>query len=191
MRIGVDKAQQAGKHEFKHRRLVELGHELVDLPIPVGDYVKITPEMDEIIKRRGPKLKKMDLIGLIDLSVDTKRDIEELYSCLVQGHQRFSDSCLLAKNNGIKLIILVENRDGVTSVENLGRWRNEKRWHSYFMLRKRAEKNGLKPPKPPMTPSQMQKIMWTMSAKYGTEFLFCSPSKTAEVIEELLTGEMK
>lgn len=42
MRIGEDKAQQANKHELKHRMLAEMGHELVPLPVPVGDYIEIT-----------------------------------------------------------------------------------------------------------------------------------------------------
>ena len=79
MRIGEDTAQQASKHELKHRMLAEMGHELVPLPVPVGDYIEITPEIQEVIDRRGDKLKKMDLIGLIKTSVDTKRECEELY----------------------------------------------------------------------------------------------------------------
>ena len=108
MRIGEDKAQQASKHELKHRMLAEMGHELVPLPVPVGDYIEITPEIQEVIDRRGDKLKKMDLIGLIKTSVDTKRDCEELYQCLMQGHKRFSDSCFLAHNNGMMLSRLVD-----------------------------------------------------------------------------------
>lgn len=186
MKIGIDKAQQAGKHELKHRMLEDAGNELIDIPCPVGDYIEITPEIEEVIKRRGDKLKKMDLIGLMTVSVDTKRDIAELYQCLCQGHARFSDSCLLAHNNGIKLIILTENTDGVTCIDDLGKWKNEKRWKSYFVTKKRAEKYGSKMPKPPMSPTQMKKIMWTMNQKYGTEFLFCKPTETAAEIERLI-----
>lgn len=189
MIIGVDKAQQDGKHDLKHSMLKEMGNQLLDIPVPVGDYIEITDSIKEVIDRRGDKLKKMDLIGLIDVSVDTKRDCEELYQCLMQGHKRFSDSCFLAHNNGIRLIILVENRDGVTSVENLDRWKNEKRWKSYFIARKRAERNGLNPPKPPCKPSQLKKIMWTMHEKYGTEFIFCKPEETASKIVSLLTKD--
>lgn len=189
MVIGVDKAQQDGKHILKHKMLQDMGHQLIDLPIPVGDYIEITPEIKEVIDRRGDKLKKMDLIGLINVSVDTKRDCEELYSCLMQGHKRFSDSCFLAHNNGIRLVILVENLDGVTSVDNLEKWKNEKRWKSYFIARKRAERAGTKNPKPPCKPSQLKQIMWTMHEKYGTEFVFCRPDETAQKIVEYLTSD--
>lgn len=188
MVIGVDKAQQEGKHKLKHRMLEEMGHSLIDIPVPVGDYIKITPEIMEVIKRRGDKLKKMDTIGLINVSVDTKRDIEELYSCLVQGHKRFSDSCFLAANNNIRLIILVENTDGVTSVDELDKWRNEARWKSYFSAKRKAERMGAKAPKPPAKPSQLKKTMWTMNKKYGTEFLFCSPQNAAQRIVDILYG---
>ena len=43
MIIGVDNAQQAGKHALKHGDLVKMGHELIHIPIPVGDYIEITP----------------------------------------------------------------------------------------------------------------------------------------------------
>ncbi len=190
MKIGIDKAQQAGKHELKHKDLANMGHELLDIPCPVGDYITITPQMQEVIDRRGDKLKKMDLIGLIDVSVDTKRDCEELYQCLMQGHKRFSDSCFLAQNNGIRLVILVENRDGVTCVDDLDKWKNEKRWKSYFVTRKKAERMGMKLPKPPARPVQLKQIMWTMHKKYGVEFRFCKPEETAgKIVEILKEGE--
>ena len=189
MLIGVDKAQKKGKHELKHSMLQEDGNELFFMPIPVGDYIKITPEIEDVIKRRGNKLSKMDTIGLIDVSIDTKRDMEELYSCLVQDHSRFSDSCFLAYNNGIKLIILVENENGVTDVNSIDVWRNEKRWKSYYAAVKRAKYQNKKLPKEPVKPSQLKKTMWTMNKKYGVIFMFCHPLETADVIKKLLNSE--
>lgn len=187
MIIGVDKAQKAGKHNLKHNMLKDRGHKLVDIPCPVGDYIEITPEIQEVIERRGDKLKKMDLIGCIDKSVDTKKDCQELYQCLVKSHKRFSDSCFLASNNGIKLYILVENKDGVTSIDTFGRWKNESCWKRYFVNKRRCENKGEKPPKEPCKPSQLKQIMNTMNKKYRVEFLFCRPEKAAEKIEELLS----
>lgn len=186
MIIGVDKAQQAGKHDLKHSDLEKLGHELIHIPIPVGDYIEITPKLAEVIKRRGDKLKKMDLIGDIDVSVDTKKDCNELYQDLIQDHARFSDSCFLAQNNNIQLYILVENKDGVTSLDTIGRWKNEISWKRYFGAKKRAEKAGKKAPRPPVSPTQLMKIMWTMQEKYGVKFLFCTPEETGSKIAELL-----
>ena len=186
MKIGVDKAQQDGKHDLKHNQLMEMGHELYNMPVPVGDYIEITPEIQEVIDRRGDKLKKMDTIGLIRVSIDTKRDMEELYSCLVQDHGRFSDSCFLAKNNGIKLIILTENTEGITNSNEIGKWKNEKRWKSWFAAKAKAERAGKKPPRSPAKPSQLIKTMWTMHERYGTLFLFANPQNTAQAIVDLL-----
>lgn len=186
MTIGYDKAQKEGKHNQKHNDLIKAGHTLMSIPCPVGDYIVITDNIKEVIKRRGDKLKKMDLIGLIDISIDTKKDIEELYQCLIQDHKRFSDSCFLAHNNNIKLIILIENKDGVTKVDNLNNWKNERGWKRYFFNKKRAERTGSKLPKPPVKPSQLKQIMWTMNKKYGVEFMFCKPSETAGKIIEIL-----
>ena len=67
--IGVDKAQKEGKHDIKHNQIISLGHELQFLPLPVGDYIIADETIQEIVKRRGDKLKKMDLIGATRRSV--------------------------------------------------------------------------------------------------------------------------
>lgn len=186
MKIGIDKNQKANKHEEKHNALKSMGHELVSLACPVGDYIKITPEIEEVIRRRGDKLTKMDLIGLIKVSVDTKRNCEEIYADLIQDHARFSDSQFLAHNNGIKLIILIENEEGIRSLDEFQNWRNEKRWKQYFAMCRRAERNGTKKPKPPVPAITLKKMMITEHEKYGTEFIFCGKNEVASKIVELL-----
>jgi len=189
--IGYDVAQKQGKHSIKHNDLIKLGHDLIKLPIPVGDYIRVTPEIAEVINRRGSRLKKMDLIGLIDLSIDTKQNPGELYSNLVQSHQRFSDECLLAKNNGIKLIVLVENLEGIKDYTEIGKWKNESRWKLYFRAKRKAERMGTKPPRSPAKPSQLKKMMHTMMEKYGVEFRFCHPKDTGKIISKVLYEKAK
>lgn len=189
MIIGYDKAQKEGKHNQKHNDLIKAGHTLMSIPCPVGDYIIITDKISDVIDRRGDKLKKMDLIGLIEKSVDTKANMEELYSCLIQDHKRFSDSCFLASNNNIKLYILTENTSGVTNVNDVGKWQNKLGWVRYFAKKKKALRTGLKEPKQPATPAQLKQIMWTMSKKYGVEFIFCKPTETAQKIIEILQEE--
>lgn len=188
MLVGVDRAQKTGQHDLKHRQLISLGHKLISIPIPVGDYIKITPEIWEVIKRRGKKLKKIDLIGLIDVSVDTKKDCSELYSDIVQDHSRFHDEYVLAQNNKIKLIILVENTEGITSIDDFDKWENKGRWKTYHYNKRIAEANGEKPPKPPMDTETLKKAMRTISEKYGVEFMFCNKNETGAIIEKLLEG---
>ena len=79
MLIGVDRNQLTGTHkksnEANHRRMMSMGHELMPLPLPYGDYVQITDEIAETVKRRGDKIKKMDLVNdILRLSkgVETK-----------------------------------------------------------------------------------------------------------------------
>lgn len=186
MLIGYDRAQKSGKHELKHRQLQELGHELVDIPCPVGDYVEITPRMFEVMRRRGAKLKKMDLIGLISTSVDTKRDCEELYQCLVQSHARFSDECRLAFDNGIRLVILTENTEGIRSLEQFAKWKNREGWKRYSRAVRMADYRGKPKPKPPVPAEQLVKTMRTMAERYSVEFQFCDVRDTGRRIVEIL-----
>jgi ribosome-associated protein len=92
----------------------------------------------------------------------------------------------LAHNNNIKLIILVENSDGVTCIGNLGNWRNESRWKSYYIAKKKAERIGGKIPKPPVKTETLQKTMRTMEKKYGVRFEFCDPREAGRKVLELL-----
>lgn len=115
------------------------------------------------------------------ISVDTKKDIGELYSNLVQQHNRFASECQLADELGIKLYILVENEQGIKSKDDILKWENPQ----YFVYKKKL-RQGLKvrPPVPNLT---LLKIMSTMEKKYGVTFLFCSPTESAELIIKLLT----
>ena len=59
-------------NEMNHRRMMAMGHELMPLPLPFGDYAQITDDVAETIKRRGDKIKKMDLVNDIKIAVDRK-----------------------------------------------------------------------------------------------------------------------
>ena len=132
MRIAVDKAQKEGKHEKKHNQLLRLGHTLTFLPLPVGDYILIDEAVSEVIMRRGSKLKKMDLVGVTNRSVDTKYGIQEAYSCLIgPSHNRFRDECILAQQNGIALTILVESAPEIRCLEDVKKWMNWRQLFSY------------------------------------------------------------
>ena len=196
LKIGVDKNQlsegsHSAMHKEMHSDLMAMGCELVPLPIPVGDYVLVDSALEEIIRRRGDKLQKIDLIGRIKASVDTKNSPQELYGDIVgAGHDRFSDSLLRAKDNGIQLYILVENVEGITNINEFGKWRNERGWRAYFNRKRKAEREGMKPPKPPQGPAQLIKAMHTMEARYGVKFLFCGKREMAGNIIRLLGGGM-
>ena len=200
MVIAVDKAQQEGKHTVKHQQLEDLGFELVSLPLPVGDYVIADEAVQEVIKRRGSKLKKMDLIGVTKVSVDTKYGMEECYGNLVGGskaHERFRDECILAMQNGIRLTILVESGPEVMCLEDVKYWRNWKQLYAYCRRNKIQTGKGMMDrideyvahggQKPPVGGEQLYKSMRTMAERYGIRWEFCRKEETGKRIVELLT----
>ena len=114
--IVEDKSQQAGKHENKHRWFDSHDVELLQAPLPVGDYILCTDAVEDVIQRkakRGVDLKKLDFLGSYKVCVDTKRDMTEIEGNICgKQHDRFKDECVLAQNNGIQLYVLVENQVG-------------------------------------------------------------------------------
>ena len=115
MKILVDTGQQKKKHDLKHACMERLGAELNVVPLPVGDYVLVDENVEDVLSRkknRGIDVKKLDLLGSYKVSVDTKRDIQEAIGNICGSqHDRFRDEVILAQRNQIKLYILVENSD--------------------------------------------------------------------------------
>ncbi|MBO7733942.1 MAG: hypothetical protein J6S67_15365 [Methanobrevibacter sp.] len=191
-----DKAQKIDQHEMKNRWWGSEGIQVMRYPLPVGDYIIADEKVMELIKRkqkRNVEIKKMDFVGTYKVCVDTKKDIQELIGDICgKQHDRFRDECLFAKNNGIKLYILVENtaitineRKGIyspyiDSLNNLHRFVNPRLfiWRGGKQMYPTATKG--------MT---LKKACLTMTQKYGVEFVFCRPNEAAEkVIELLATG---
>ena len=203
MRIGVDKGQKDGKHDMKHNQLIELGHELVFLPLPVGDYIIIDDAVEEVIKRRGDRLKKMDLIGVTKRSVDTKQDMHEVYGNFVGSkhnqHGRFRDETILAQQNGIELTVLVESAPEVSCLADVQHWIN---WNQ---VRAYCKRNGIQMgqgmmdrideyyehggQKPPVKGEQLYKSMKTSAREHGYRWAFCRPEDTGKAIVYLLTKD--
>lgn len=165
MLLQIDTRQQKGKHKLKHEYFESLGIKTVNSKLLVGDYS---------VASDG------------SVSVDTKKDIAELYSCLVSSHDRFRSECELAQEAGIKLYILVENKDGITTLSELGgdKWKNPQ-WFRYW----KAKRSGVVP-KPPVSNVTLMKIAWTMQEKYGVEFVFCSPEEAGAKVLELLDVDL-
>ena len=145
-----DSRQQKGKHEQKHKDFADMGVNLLTNILPYGDYAY------------PPKV-----------SVDTKRNMEEIAQNIggaASEHQRFKRECIKAKECGGKLIILVENTDGITCVNDVHKWINPE-----LVYRPRA-----------ITGERLEKAMKTMSERYGVQFEFCTPEQSAKRIMELL-----
>lgn len=195
MKIYVDTAQQDGKHNLKHRYLERQGYELVFLPLSEGDYALENEKIENMLAdkaKRSCKVVKNDISGLFDVSVDTKRDIQEIIGNICgKSHMRFHDECVRAQNKGIKFYVLIENEDGVRSIDDLFKWQNP-RMHRYNKINYMHERgmwlNVPLPKAKPTSGATLAKAMFTMQSKYGVQFLFCHPKDTGKRIIELLTG---
>jgi len=184
------------KHIAKNEYWRQQGIKVFRCRLPVGDYVLVNAKIIDVFKRKAARnipVKMMDLVGTYNLCIDTKKDIQELIGDVQESHERFRDEMILARNNGIRLVILVENegcllkdKNGtyqnptVLKLEDLNKWRNPRSYVYRYgkQLHPRAMKG-----------EQLYKICKTMSEKYGAEFLFCTPQDAgAKVIEILKEG---
>ncbi len=194
--IVEDKGQQAGKHENKHRWFDCHDVELLQAPLPVGDYILYTEMVEDVIQRkakRGVDLKKLDFLGSYKVCVDTKRDMTEIEGNICgKQHDRFKDECVLAQNNGIQLYVLVENQDGISCLDDVPGWKNPRIERYEMIVSKHKEgkwKRVPEPKAPPTAGKTLAKCMKTMQDRYGVKFLFCHPDEAGERILQLLTTQ--
>lgn len=163
MIIQIDTRQQMHKkhHEIKEQWLIDNGHEVVHSKCLIGDYV--CPSNGSV-------------------AVDTKQSCSELYSDLIQDHARFHNECVNAQKYGIKLFVLVENKEGFTKPTDIRNWKNPQMYRYW-----KAKRSG-STQKPPASNVQLLKIMNSMSRDYGVEFMFCRTEDAGQKIVELLSG---
>ena len=171
--IYVDTRQQAGKHEMKHSWLEGHGCVLVPRKLDVGDYM---------------------MEGVEDVSVDTKRSVDEIAMNIGgKNHKRFREECKRAQEQGIHLVVLVENINEYEEIRDLIRWTNT----HCKMCRFRYER-GCKPhakgkcmkhkTNKPIQGPRLAKAMSTMQERYGVEFQFCHPRECGQRILDILGG---
>lgn len=153
MTLIEDTRQQSGKHTLKQEYFEQNGIKVVRSKLPVGDYANI---------------KNLSVV------VDTKKDIQEVIANVTQQHKRFVAECELAKGSGIKLIILVENEDGVTKIDDLYRW-----WNPRTRFSPKATSGRT-----------LAKILTGIEYRHGVTFRFCRPEEAGRVILELLPEEV-
>ena len=145
---------------------------------------KIIEEFDrQGIKHPVSKLMVGDYMNYDNprVIVDRKQNLTEVCSNVCKDHDRFRRELVLAKENGIQLIILCEHGKDIKSLEDVIFWKNprsEKRkkidgkWHT-------VQTNAMKG-------DVLYKILTTLQEKYGCEFQFCTKEETGKRIIELL-----
>ena len=142
-----DTRNQIGKHKELNEQLERLGIKVIRTKLFVGDYSRLDNQT---------------------ICVDTKKDWLEVAGNLTKQHERFRAECLRAKNNGIKLTILVE--------EDLpaDRWESPRKRNGEVLSGVKGE--------------VLQKIINTMQNKYDVNFIYCDKKETAKRLLEILGG---
>ena len=123
--------------------------------------------------------------------IDRKQNLVELHGNITQQHERFRAELIKAQENGIKLIVLIEENQVKNLIDVRDKYINP-RMKQWSMLRNRAMKKGLDfKQRPPLSGKQIYEILNTMEQKYGCKFMFCRKEYMAETIIKLLTSERK
>ena len=175
-----DDRQKVGKHVEKNRYWYDEGRRVYRCRLPFGDYALVR-ETD--LRIRGLLKININLpFGQLSFSpqiiVDTKQNIAELATDLINDHARFKRECVAAQDAGVLLVILVENREGVENLSDLHNWLEP--IAAYKKRKGKARRIG----------STLAKQCNTMHERYGVCFSFCKPEKSgARVIEILERGE--
>lgn len=167
--ILIDTRQQAGKHAIKDEWWASHKVSTVRSKLDFGDY----------------------MTDGSNISIDTKRNIQEIAQNINgRGHDRFKRECVRARDAGYRLVILVENLDGVCNLDDLLAWTND---HCKQCM---ARKSGCDPnangkcvrhnTRKPIQGARLTRAMSTMSERYGVRFEFCNPHESAKRICDLL-----
>lgn len=164
-----DTRDKIGKHRNVDRYIEACGHSIVRSKMFVGDVAVFADQT---------------------VCVDLKQGLQEVYGNIISDHRRFKSEVVRARDNGIKLIVVVEEA-GIDDVSHVHEWVNP-RAERYKMLHEaHAAGKMLRykiPTKPPVSSAQLEIAMRTMAERYGFEWRFCDPSETGKVVMEVLTN---
>lgn len=164
-----DTRQQAGKHTHVDRWFEAHGIPYEYRKLDFGDYQRAD--------------------GLSNVSIDSKKDVQELAGNLGREHARFTRECERAAAAGYRLVILVEQHPEYNGV-GAGAWTNGLCARCRRCNPRDRGRGCLKYRFKPIQGPQLAAIMSTMERKYGVRFEFCSRRDTAKRICELLGIEV-
>lgn len=147
---------------------------------------KIIEEFDrQGIKHPVSKLMVGDYMNYDNprVIVDRKQNLTEVCSNVCQDHDRFRRELVLAKENGIQLIILCEHGKDIKSLEDVIFWKNPR-----SEKRKKIDGKWQTVHTNAMKGDVLYKILTTLEEKYGVRFEFCDKNETGRKIVEILGG---
>ena len=167
MTLIEDTRNQVGKHKNIERYCEKHGIQLVRKCLSTGDYM---------LSEDGENPSG-------NISIDTKADLMELCKDVMSSdHRRFRAECIRAQEQGIQLIVLVEEEPpfGKVDLWEVPRWKGaSNKFHRYG------------DPLTRVNPTTFRKALETMTAKYGVKFRFCQRSQTPVSVIKYLRGEYK
>ena len=154
-----DTRNQIGRHQAKNDYFARKGVKVIRSKLYAGDY---------------------SLLHNQSVCIDTKENLGEWASNIVHDHKRVADEADRAYENGIKLIFLIENNEGIRSIDDIAKWSNS-RWRRW-----RKRKSGQKPP---ISSEQLAKATRTFAAHHHCIFAFTSVENAGRAVLYLLTGK--
>lgn len=195
MQIAVDKNQLSGSHgksnRKKHEQMEAMGVELVPLPLPFGDYCLVDEAIKETMIARGNKISKKDLMKHISFSIDTKKNIEEIWANVhgSKEHIRFRKELLKPMNEGSKLLILIEHGPDIQCLEDVYFFYQPEQIR-YKWVTKKINGKAIKYREPytqqPIRGDALYRSLCTIRDRYNVRFEFCEKKNTGTKIIELL-----
>lgn len=132
--------------------------------------------------------------------IDRKQNLTEICSNVTNNHDRFRNELIRARDNGIKLIILIEHSNQIKSIDDVEKWQNPRKKEIKTWIDDRCvtgedgeeywipghyEINQTKA----VSGETLANIMRTQERKYGCKFMFCDKLHTGRRIIEILGGE--
>lgn len=169
MRSGlkIDTRQRAGKHrhvdEWLERHGVPFHYEKLDF----GDYMR-----DD---------------GTGNVSVDTKKDVQELAGNVGREHDRFVRELERARAAGCRLYVLVEELEAYNDREKMDLWKSRvcRSCRKCDPLKDRCKVRRFKP----MNGPTLRKICEKLETDHGMRLMFCRRGDSARTICDLLGVE--
>lgn len=116
------------------------------------------------------------------LIIDRKQNLSELCSNVCQDHDRFRRELLLARQNEIQIVFLVEHGKGIECLKDVIWWDNPRR----FKRIRDASGHWKEIETKAMQGDTLYKILCTQERKYGCRFLFCDKEDTGKEIIRIL-----
>ena len=120
------------------------------------------------------------------LIIDRKQNLSELCSNVCTDHDRFRRELMLAQENDIKLVFLVEHGEDICRLEDVIWWENPRRWKR---IQDPATGKWIDVETKAMQGETLYKVLKTQERKYGCTFMFCDKKNTGKEIVRILGGD--